>query len=61
MKLFDKIKLGLYHASYHRNYKKAVKAKDVKNIYKFKKYIYKAEDAWRKLIIISKKYEDSNE
>ena len=52
--------MGLYHATYHRNYKRALKAKDEKNIHKFKKYIYKSEDAWRKLILISKKYEDNN-
>ena len=57
MKLIDKIKIGLHHASYHRNYKKALKAKEKKYIYKFKKYIYKAEDAWKKVVIISKKYE----
>lgn len=60
MKLSDKIKMGLYHATYHRNYKRALKAKDEKNIHKFKKYIYKSEDAWRKIILITKKYEDNN-
>ncbi len=60
MKLFDKIKSGMYHATYHRNYKRALKAKDAKNIHKFKNYIYKAEDAWRKVILITKKYEDNN-
>ena len=28
------------------------------DIKKFQKYIYQAEDAWKKLVIIRKKYQD---
>jgi len=58
MKFLDKIRIGLYHASYHRNLKNAEKQKDKQDIKKFQKYIYQAEDAWKKLVIIRKKYQD---
>ena len=63
MKFLDKIRVGMYHASYHRNLKNADTARINHNIQKFKKYIYKAENAWRKLVIINKKYirKDTNE
>ena len=56
MKFLDKIRIGIFHASYHRNMKHAKQAQENSNISKFKKYIYKAEDAWKKVIIIKKKY-----
>ena len=53
--MFDKVLIGWYHARYHKNLKKAEAAKDSKDLYKFKKYIYKAEDAWKKIITINNK------
>ena len=37
MKYLDKIKIGIYHAKYHKNLKKAEQAKNKKDINKFKK------------------------
>ena len=56
MKFLDKIRIGIYHAAYHRNLKKADQARHSYNIQKFKKYVYRSEDAWRKLVIIQTKY-----
>jgi hypothetical protein len=50
-----KIRIGLLHAAYHRNMKKADVARESHDIIKFKKYIYAAEDAWRKLVILTNK------
>lgn len=49
------IKIGLLHATYHRNIKKADIARKSFNVIEFKKYIYRAEDAWRKLVILQEK------
>ena len=53
--MFNKIQIGWYHARYHKNLKKAEAAKDLKDLHKFKKYIYKAEDAWKKIITLTNK------
>lgn len=50
-----KIRIGLLHASYHRNLKKAEHARKQQDVLEFKKYVYKAEDAWRKLVILTEK------
>jgi hypothetical protein len=50
-----KIRIGLLHASYHRNLKKAEQARKQHDVLEFKKYVYKAEDAWRKLVILTEK------
>ena len=55
MNFITNILVGIYHAKYHRNLKKAIRAKNNKNIYQFKKYIYRAEDAWKKIVTIKKK------
>ncbi len=47
--------IGIYHAKYHRNMKWAKNERTQQNIVKFKKYIYRAEDAWRKLVILTNK------
>ncbi len=49
------IRIALLHASYHRNLKKAEACKDDKDLQGFQKYIYRAEDAWRKLVILTEK------
>jgi hypothetical protein len=60
MKFLDKIRAGMYHATYHRNLKKAEEARRTHNVDKFKKCVYRAEDAWRKLAIINHKYKETN-
>ena len=51
------IRIALLHAAYHRNMKKAVQVMDSeeKDIFKFKKYIYRAEDAWKRVVKIKEK------
>jgi hypothetical protein len=49
------IRIALFHASYHRNLKKAEACKDDKDLQGFQKYVYRAEDAWRKLVILTEK------
>jgi len=61
MKFLDKIRIGIYHAKYHRSVSAAEIARDEKDIQTFKKYIYRAEGAWKKIIIITKKYKDIDE
>ena len=55
MKWWYKIKIGLLHAAYHRNMKKAEVARKKQDIVEFKKYGYQAEDALRKLVILTEK------
>jgi len=55
LKLFYKIRIGMLHATYHRNMKRADDARTNHDIVAFKKYIYQAEDAWRKIVIIKNK------
>ena len=55
MKIFRSFMIGIYHAKYHRNMKFAELAKYKKDIEKFKKYIYRAEDAWRQVVLLTQK------
>lgn len=55
MNWIRKIRIGFLHAKYHRNLKRANLARVKRDIVKFKKYIYQAEDAWRKLVILAEK------
>lgn len=55
MKWWYRFRIGLLHAAYHRNMKRAEQARTEQNVLKFKKYIYRAEDAWKKLVIITEK------
>jgi hypothetical protein len=50
-----KIRIGWHHAAYHRYMKRADQARQKQDIVEFKKYIYQAEDAWRKIIILTEK------
>lgn len=50
-----KFQIGFYHAAYHRNMKRADLARTNKDVLAFKKYIYQAEDAWRKIVLITNK------
>jgi len=55
LKSLIKIRISILHATYHRNMKKADAARSKHDIVTFKKYIYRAEDAWRKLVILTNK------
>jgi hypothetical protein len=52
---FIKIRIGILHATYHRNMKRADEARTNHDIVSFKKHIYRAEDAWRKIVILTNK------
>ena len=52
MKWFQNFRISILHAKFHRNMKKAIAARERLDISKFKKYVYRAEDAWRRLVII---------
>ena len=54
-RLFIKVRIGILHATYHRNLRKADKVRKQHDIVKFKRYVYRAEDAWRKLVILTEK------
>ena len=54
-RFFIKLRIGILHATYHRNLKKADKVRKRHNIVKFKRYVYRAEDAWRKIVILTEK------
>jgi hypothetical protein len=53
MNWLRKFKIALLHAKFHRNMKKAIEAREEQNILEFKKYIYKAEDAWKQIVILT--------
>jgi hypothetical protein len=55
MNWFRKIRIGMLHATYHRNMKRAEAARQQQDILRFKKYIYRAEDAWKRLVILTEK------
>jgi hypothetical protein len=55
MNWIRKIRIGFLHAKYHRNLKRAEAARIDRDVVKFKKYVYQAEDAWRKLVILAEK------
>jgi hypothetical protein len=55
LNILRKLRTGLLHATYHRNMKQAELARKSQDIIAFKKYIYQAEDAWRKIVIINNK------
>ena len=50
-----KFRIALLHAKFHRNMKRAEQARINKDIGKFKQHIYQAEDAWRKIVILTEK------
>ena len=52
IKWLRKIRIGMLHAAYHRNMKRAEQARQKTAIVAFKKYVYRAEDAWKKMVIL---------
>ena len=55
IKWIRKIRIGFLHAKYHRSLKRAEQARTKRDVVKFKKHVYQAEDAWRKLVILTEK------
>lgn len=55
IKWLRKFRIGILHAKYHRAMYKADTARNNQDILEFKKYIYQAEDAWRKIVILTEK------
>ena len=53
--IIRKARIGLLHAAYHRNMRKAETARSNQNVLQFKKHVYAAEDAWRKIVILIEK------
>jgi hypothetical protein len=49
------MQIGFYHAAYHRHMKRADSARTQHDILKFKKHVYRAEDAWRKIVVLTEK------
>jgi hypothetical protein len=50
------MRIAMLHAAYHRNLKKAVYIQEHDGgLEQFKKYIYKSEDAWRKMVTLKEK------
>lgn len=50
-----RIRIAICHAEYHRNLKRAQEARVKQDIIAFKRYIYRAEDAWRKVVVLTEK------
>ncbi len=50
-----RIRIAILHATYHRNMRSMEIARKDLDVVKFKKHAYRAEDAWRKLVILSEK------
>ena len=54
-KFLAKICIGFLHAKFHRNMRRANASRSKHDIVTFKKHIYRAEDAWRKIVILTQK------
>ena len=50
-----RIRIAILHATYHRNMKRMETARQKRDIVEFKTYAYRAEDAWRKIVILTEK------
>ena len=50
-----KIRIGILHARFHRHMSRAISAREDHDVIKFKRHIYQAEDAWRKIVILTEK------
>jgi hypothetical protein len=50
-----RFRIALLHAAYHRNMKRMETARGKHDIVEFKTYAYRAEDAWRKIVILTEK------
>ena len=50
-----RFRIAILHATYHRNMKRMMRARMIHDIVEFKTYAYRAEDAWRKIVILTEK------
>ena len=50
-----RFRIAILHAAYHRNMRRMEKARMIHDIVEFKTYAYRAEDAWRKIVILTEK------
>lgn len=50
-----RFRIALLHATYHRNMRRMEAARKKLDIIQFKTYAYRAEDAWRKIVILTEK------
>jgi hypothetical protein len=50
-----RFQIAILHAAYHRNMRRMEKARSKHDIVEFKTYAYRAEDAWRKIVILTEK------
>lgn len=55
MKWIRTLRIGFLHAAYHRNMRRAELTIPSKDIEQFKRYVYRAEDAWRKLVVLQER------
>jgi len=60
LKWINNIRIGLLHAKYHRCMRIVEQSREDKNLIKFKKHVYQAEDAWRKMVILIEKQKQHN-
>ena len=54
-KWFYRFRIGILHAAFHKNLKRAENAKRVSKYEVARTHIYKAEDAWKKIVILTEK------
>ena len=54
-KIILRFRIALLHATYHRNMRRMEQARQKHDIVEFKTYAYRAEDAWRKIVILTEK------
>ena len=54
-KAFLRFRIAILHASYHRNMRRMETARGKHDIVEFKTYAYRAEDAWRKIVVLTEK------
>ena len=54
-KWLRKIRIGILHAKFHRAMARAIAAREDQDVVKFKQHIYRAEDAWRKIVVLTEK------
>ena len=54
-KAFLRFRIAILHAAYHRNRRRMETARGKHDIVEFKTYAYRAEDAWRKIVVLTEK------
>ena len=60
LKWINNLRIGLLHAKYHRCMRRMEAAREQSDLVKFKKCVYKAEDAWRRMVILIEKQKQHN-